>query len=60
MNQFKVGDVVCLKSDKEMYTYQRMTVNGIDSDGTCSCVWFKEGEIRGATFAADALTNCDS
>ena len=59
MSQFKVGDVVCLKSDKDMYTFQRMTINGIDADGVCSCVWFKEGEIRGASFSPDALTLCN-
>lgn len=59
MNQFKVGDVVCLKSDGDMIVYQRMTINAINEDGSYSCVWFKNGEIRGASFSPDALMLCN-
>lgn len=59
MEKFNVGDVVCLKSDKDMPFPQRMTINAIDENGAYSCVWFKDGEIRGASFNPEALTICD-
>ena len=55
MEQISKGDVVCLKSDLDSYSFQRMTVEDIDNNGTCHCVWFNNGEVRKETFSIQPL-----
>ncbi|WP_279188592.1 hypothetical protein [Prevotella melaninogenica] len=58
MEQISKGDVVCLKSDFNRISCQCMTVEDIDNDGICYCVWFKDGELRKASLSIQALTRC--
>lgn len=52
MAQFKVGDVVQLKSGGP-----KMTVAEVLSDGKLWCQWFiKPNEPKGASFAPEVLT----
>ncbi len=50
MEQFKVGDVVRLKSGGPL-----MTVSEIEEDGKYWCVWFSDKERKGDTFTGQAL-----
>lgn len=49
-NQFKVGDVVQLKSGGP-----KMTVSESYNDGTLGCVWFLGSDQKAGTFPSDAL-----
>ncbi|MGE8553266.1 MAG: YodC family protein [Chryseobacterium jejuense] len=53
--ELKIGDVVCLKSDPNVYI--RMTINGYSHDGNdyWTCAWFDKYELRQASFHKDAL-----
>ena len=50
MSQFKVGDVVKLKSGGP-----KMTVSSIDEDGYIGCTWFIENKREGDSFMEATL-----
>ncbi|MDA8120765.1 MAG: DUF2158 domain-containing protein [Gammaproteobacteria bacterium] len=52
--EFKIGDVVCLKSGGP-----KMTVAHIDS-AVILCVWFNGTEFRHAECMPEILTVCDT
>lgn len=56
--ELKAGDVVCLKSDKDMPSMQRMVIADI-RDQICSCVWMKDGEIKSTQLLTITLMHCD-
>ncbi len=50
-NEFKVGDIVTLKS-----TGPTMTVEAVSTDdGNCRCVWFVNNEARRDSFPMGTL-----
>ena len=50
MDQWKVGDVVRLKSGGPV-----MTVHRVTSEGTCECTWFVNDEPKYETFVPETL-----
>ena len=56
--ELKAGDVVCLKSDKDMLSMQRMVIADIQ-DKICYCVWMKDGEIKSTQLLTITLMHCD-
>lgn len=50
MQQFKVGDVVQLKSGSPL-----MTVSEIETDNKLWCVWFSGNDRKGESFNAQVL-----
>lgn len=57
--QFKIGDIVILKSDAMKHFPIVMTVNEIEM-GKVVCVWSSEGKgFSERTFSAEALTLYD-
>jgi uncharacterized protein YodC (DUF2158 family) len=50
MEQFKVGDVVQLKSGGP-----KMTVSELESDNRVFCIWFSGNDRKSDTFIAQAL-----
>jgi len=53
MEEIKLGDVVCLKSDP----FVKMTVQGDSKiQGQVVCVWFHDLELRSGEFNKSALT----
>ena len=51
ISTIKKGDVVWLKSGGP-----EMTVQVIDTEGNCICLWFRHGEILRYTIESCALT----
>ncbi|KTC81761.1 YodC family protein [Legionella brunensis] len=49
-NQFKVGDVVILKSGGP-----KMTVVSVEAENELRCTWFVNGEIKEDFFILDIL-----
>ncbi len=53
MEEIKLGDVVCLKSDP----FVKMTVEGDSISQDCViCVWFHDLELRSDSFNKSSLT----
>lgn len=56
--ELKVGDVVCLKSDKFMQSVQPMVISEIEGED-CWCTWMKDGEVKTYNFASITLMRYD-
>ncbi len=56
--EFKIGDVVRLKSATLGDETPRMTINSITETGVTSCLWFLNGELRSQSFKSETLELC--
>jgi uncharacterized protein YodC (DUF2158 family) len=54
MRNLKKGDIVWLKSGSP-----KMTVQQIELEKNCKCIWFQYGEIQTHDFDCDTLTLSD-
>ena len=54
MRNIKKGDIVWLKSGGP-----KMTVQQIEEENRCKCVWFQYGEIQAYNFERETLTLTD-